>query len=164
MNQVTKYEPERMISGILLKCIDGRWTGADGIPPPETLLVIGTTRAIQCWRNQRPIRTYLERDGELPDLDALNTEIPEAEWEEGMDGHPRPPCQLNYVVYLLNSVSADTYTFANWAVGARIAWERLNDKLNWMQAMRGIQAMPLVKLDNGHSRPASAPRCLPSSA
>jgi hypothetical protein len=136
-----------MIVGAFTKFVDGRWS-AEGLTPPEPLLAIGATRAIQCWLNQKPVRTILEKDGPLPDIDALNAETSEEDWELGLDGKPRPPCQLSYVVYLLSPVTADVYTFANSTTGARTAWERLTDKFNWMRAMRGTDVMPLVKPDS----------------
>jgi hypothetical protein len=138
-----------MIVGILIKCVDGRWSDADGLAPPDQLLVIGTTKALQCWQEQRPIDTIVETPGEpLPDVDALNEKIPREDWGEGLDGNPRPPWQLNYVVYLLNPDTADTYTFANSTTGARIAVERLADKFKWMSAMRGAKVLPIIKLDS----------------
>src|SRR5262249_4078182 len=143
MNKIVKYE--RLIQGDLLKCVDGRWTPQ---PPPE-LLVVGTTRALQCCSGGMPIDTIVERSGEpLADIDELNSEIPQQEWKPGLDGKPRAPWQLNFVVYLANLQTADTYTFANSTTGARIAWQRLTDKIAMMQRLRGKDVTPLVRLES----------------
>ena len=84
----------------------------------------------------------------MPDIDELNAKIPENEWELGLNAKPRPPWQLNWVVYLLNPETADTYTFLNSTAGARIAVERLEDKFHWMRRMRGPGVVPIVRLDS----------------
>jgi hypothetical protein len=149
MTQIVKHSKSRLFVGVALKCVDGHWNDADGLIPPDQLLVIGTTKALQCWQEQKPIHTIVETPGEpLPDIDTLNEKIPREEWEEDLNGNPRPPWQLNYVVYLLDPDTADTFTWANSTTGARIAFERLTDKFTWMRAMRGANVLPLVKLDS----------------
>jgi hypothetical protein len=144
-----KNESPRLIRGLIAKCIDGRWNDADGHPLPERLLVVGTTRALQCWREQTPIDTIVEVPGEpLPNVDELNELIPKNEWETGLDGKPRPPWQLNYVAYLVAPDTADTYTYLNSTTGARIAVERLADRIEIMRRMRGADVMPIVALDS----------------
>jgi hypothetical protein len=146
---VKRNEAARLIQGVILKCVDGRWTDADGLTPPAQLLALGTTRALQCWREQKVLDTVIETPGEpLPDAAHLNKQIPQNEWEAGLDGKPRAPWQLNWVVYLLNVNTADTYTFLNSTTGARIAVERLADQFKWMRTMRGSNVMPIVKLDS----------------
>jgi hypothetical protein len=150
MSKLAKRETTRLIQGVILKCVDGRWLDAEGQTPPAQLLVLGTIRALQCWQEQKPIDTIIEAPGgePLPDVDELNAKIPEDEWEAGLDGKPRPPWQLNYVVYLIDPETADTYTFLNSTRGAQIAVERLSDKIKWMRAMRGANVTPIVKLDS----------------
>jgi hypothetical protein len=149
MSVAVKHESRRLIRGVIAKCNDGRWADKDGLPMPERLLVVGTTRALQCWREQMPIDTIVEVPEEpLPDVAGLNEQIPQNEWEAGLDGKPRPPWQLNYVVYLVNAETGDFYTYLNSTVGARIAFDRLNDRLEVMRRLRGINAMPVVALDS----------------
>jgi len=145
--QITKSN-ERMIIGVLTKCTDGKWLDSDGLAPPDKLLVVGMTKALQCWSEQKPVSTIMETATcPLPDVDALNAEIPESEWEEGLDGKPRPPWQKNYVVYLLDPQTASSFTFANSTMGARIGFERLHDKFTWMRKLRGSNVLPLVRLE-----------------
>jgi hypothetical protein len=144
-----KQDKPRLIQGVILKCVDGHWADSDGLTPSSELLVLGTTRALQCWKDKEVLDEIIERPGEpLPDVDELNEQIPQDEWENGLDGNPRPPWQLNYVAYLLDPKSADMYTFLNSTVGARIAVERLNNKLQWMRALRGENVAPIIKLDS----------------
>ena len=53
-NEVTREAP-RVIQGVILKCVDGRWEDRDGLPPPDTLMAIGTARCLQRWKDQQPV-------------------------------------------------------------------------------------------------------------
>jgi hypothetical protein len=150
-NQLTKQNRPRLIKGVILKCIDGRWEDGDGLPPPNEMLVVGKTRALQCWKGGEVLDTIIEQPGEpLSDVDKLNEQIPQQDWEPDKfnPGKLRAPWQLNFVIYLLDPESANTFTFLNTTVGARIAWERLSDKIDWMRKLRGANAFPIVRLEN----------------
>jgi hypothetical protein len=147
-NEVVSETP-RVIIGVVLKCRDGHWEDRDGLKPPDPLLVMGTGKCLQCWQEQQPVETIIERPGEpLPDVRELNAKVPETEWEMGLDGKPRPPWALNWIVYLMNPTTGDTWTFINSTTGARIAYERLHDKFTWMRALRGKNVVPVVELDS----------------
>jgi hypothetical protein len=150
MSTVSKHDKPRAIQGTMLKCIDGRWRDRDGLEPPSELLVVGTTRVLQCWGKERDLLDQvIEQPGEpLPDVADLNTQIPREEWGKGLDGNPRPPWSLNWAVYLIDPASASVFTFLNSTVGARIAVERLQDKMKWMRVMRGANVTPIIKLDS----------------
>jgi hypothetical protein len=139
---------ERLIHGSLLKCVDGRWSTQD-VPDMtgHQLLALSTAKAIQRWQNKEP-ETIVDSGTGLPDVDELNATIPRTQWELGLDGQPRPPWQREYAVYLLDVSDASIYTFANGTVGARIAWERLVDRVSWMRALRGAAVFPLITLDS----------------
>jgi hypothetical protein len=141
---------DRLIQGTIIRCVDGRWTTRDGTAfAPETrLLALAVTQALQHWHDQMPVETIIKHGSEpLPNVDELNAKIPEAEWEDGLDGNPRPPWVKQHVVYLLDPKDASLYTFINSTVGALIAVERLKDKVKWMRALRGAKVVPVVKLD-----------------
>ena len=141
---------DRIIHGEILRCVDGHWSLRDGtaINPDTLLLAIGTTEALQHWDGQIPLEDIRKRPGEaLPDVDELNAQIPRSEWKEGLDGQPRPPWQHAYVAYLVSVDDASLYTFVNGTIGARIAVERLQDKVKWMRALRGVNCAPLVRLE-----------------
>jgi len=141
---------DRVIQGDILKCVDGHYSLRDGtaVPPDTRLLAIATGDALQCWRDQTVIEVIPKRPGEeLPDIDALNGKVPRDQWEIGLDGQPRPPWQHVYLAYLINVQDASIYTFINNTIGCRIAVERLRDRMQWMQALRGKRVVPLVKPD-----------------
>jgi hypothetical protein len=157
MNKLVKRDKPRLIQGILLKCVDGKWTDGDGLTPPAEMLVIGITHALQCWgKDNEPLDWEIEEpDKPLPDPDALNSQIPEAEWGVDLNGRPRPPWAFNWVVYLLDPATATTYTYLNSTWGAQLAVERLEDRTKWMKALRGADVRSIVKLD---SRPMKIKR------
>ena len=67
------------------------WVDRDGLPIPETMLVIGYITVLRRWKEKRP--EYIS-EHPLPDPDELNKAIPIAEWETGLDGKPRRPWNL----------------------------------------------------------------------
>jgi hypothetical protein len=142
---------DRLIQGEILKCVDGHWSVRDGttIPPETQLLAIATGEALQCWHDQTVVDVIPKRPGQnLPDVKELNGKIPQEEWEMGLDGQPRPPWQHVFLAYLINIQDASMFTFINNTVGCRIAVERLQDRIQWMQALRGKRVVPLVKPDS----------------
>jgi hypothetical protein len=140
---------DRLIRGQFLRCVDGFWQNRDGVALPAgmRLLALHTARALQRWEDKRPTQTIIESEGSpLPDLDALNAEIPESQWEIGLDGNPRPPWSKQYVAYFLDIDDAGLYTYGNATIGARIAVLELEEKLRWMKVLRGENCLPLIKL------------------
>jgi hypothetical protein len=144
-NRLAKLKA-RLLQGIKAKCVDGRWS-ADDLPLPDTLLVVGTTRGLQCWKDSELLDELDERNGPLSDPDELNAKIPQEEWETGLDGKPKPPWALVYVVYLVDPESGEFYTFINSTFGAQLAHERLTQKLEMMARLRGVGVTALVKPD-----------------
>src|SRR6516162_11714955 len=87
---------DRLIKGAILKNIDGRWSAKDGtiLQDGELFLGLGTTEAVQGWQNNMPRDVIMKQPGEsLPDVDQLNEQIPQTDWEKGLNGLPRPPWQ-----------------------------------------------------------------------
>jgi hypothetical protein len=139
---------DRVIQGTLLRCVDGRWHDRDKLAVPSKLLALTTFTVVQRWRNQKPEPTIDGRVSALPGVGKLNAEIPEVEWEKGIDGKPRPPWQRSEVVYLLDEATAQKFTFASSTVGAQIAVEELRDRVKWMRVLRGAKVIPIVELAN----------------
>ena len=56
---VKRNEAARLIQGVLLKCVDERWTDADGLTPQAQMLALGTKReplprsATPCFSTRR---------------------------------------------------------------------------------------------------------------
>jgi len=141
----------RLIQGEILRFADGRWATKEGatMSADLQLIAVGMTRALQRWEAKMPVETLVETPGErLPDIDDLNAAIPVGEWEAGLDGKPRPPWVLQQVVYLIDPRTAAAFTYLNSTVGARIAVERLADKVARMRMLRGSRVLPVVKLDS----------------
>ena len=148
MKDLPTKEIPRIIQGVILKCVDGRWQDKDGLTPPDTLVAMGIARSARCWKARQPVHTIVETaDQPLPNVDDLNAKIPAKEYEKGLDGKPRPPWQVQFVVYLMDPVSGSSWTFINSTTGARIAYERLTDKFRWMRRLRGDNIVPIVRLD-----------------
>jgi len=154
MNEVSKRVKRRLMQGVKAKCVDGRWSDGDGVSMPPEMLVVGMHRVAQCWRDGEVLDEYWEDDGPLPDIDDLNAQIPQAEWEIAFD-KPRPPWGLYFVTYLVNPETADCFTFVSNSVGAKIAYERLVAKFEMMRRLRGCGVCPLVRLENRPMRIAS---------
>ena len=158
-NRLAKLK-SRLLQGIKAKCVDGRWS-ADDLSLPDTLLVVGTTHGLQCWKDGELLDELDERDGPLSDPDELNAKIPQKEWEPGLDGKPKPPWALVYVVYLVDPESAELYTFINSTFGARLAYERLTGKLEMMARLRGAGVTALVKPDCRQMKTKVGPKLRP---
>jgi hypothetical protein len=136
---------DRLIQGIIARWDAERgWHDRDGLPLPSPMIVLGTTQAIQRFRDKQCIKTITTKP--LPDVDELNAAVPKTEWELGLSGQPREPYQLFFVVYLLNPIDAQVYTYLNSTTGAEIAVERLASKIRNMRLLRGAPVSPVVTL------------------
>jgi hypothetical protein len=140
---------ERLIRGSILRFVDGQWADTSGAEPPKQLIALGTTKALQRWEVGKPTDIIMSRPGEpLPDVQELNSQVPEDEWEKGLDGKPRAPWVLQHVAYLVDPATAEAYTYLNGTFGARLAVERLAERVANMQRLRGVAALPIVKLES----------------
>src|SRR6516165_433511 len=141
---------DQAIKGPIVKCVDARWSVRDGteLKDGEPLLCFGTTQG-----NQRFIdnvsELILKQPGKpLPDVDELNEQIPTDEWEEGLNGEPRPPWQRVHVVYLIRLHDASILTFISGTAGARITYNALTSKVYNMKVLRGTSVAPIVQLSS----------------
>jgi hypothetical protein len=120
------------------------WVDRDGLPIPETMLVIGYITVLRRWKEKRP--EYIS-EHPLPDPDELNKAIPVAEWETGLDGKPRRPWNLTYVVYLVDLKTGALYTYAHDTYGAMQAYNALEEQIAVMRMLRGEHVFPIVHLE-----------------
>jgi hypothetical protein len=150
MNELAKRERPRLIQGLLAKCNDGQWRDGDGLPLPGKVLVFGIDRVLRCWGADNDLLDYeVEQSGQpLPDVDELNSKIPEEEWGSDLNNQPRPPWERCWRVLLLDLETASVYSFINGTTGARIAAERLEDRIRWMREIRGTAVVPIIQLDS----------------
>jgi hypothetical protein len=120
------------------------WVDRDGLPIPETMLVIGYTTVLRRWKEKRP--EYIS-EHPLPDPDELNKAIPIAEWETGLDGKPRRPWAITYVIYLVDLKTGALYTYAHDTYGAMQAYNALEEQIAVMRMLRGEHVFPIVHLE-----------------
>jgi hypothetical protein len=151
--------PDRLTRGQIAKWdAEKKWHDRDGLPLPTPMFVMGVTTALQRWQNQRP-QTISRKP--LPDPAQLNAAIPMNEWELDLTGRPRPPWQMVYVVYLVDLATGSPYTFASPTVGARIAFEQLQESVIITRALRGASVLPLVDLQQRPFKTNFGPKTRP---
>jgi hypothetical protein len=139
----------RIIRGVILSCTDGQWSAKDGteFSPDHQFIAMATAQAIQRWENEQVIEVIRKIPGQsLPSVDVLNSEVPQSEWEDGING-PRAPYQHVHIVYLLDPTDASIFTVINATVGMRMCYERLSERVKWMRSLRGDRIFPVVRLD-----------------
>jgi hypothetical protein len=142
---------DRLIRGVILKCVDGTWSDREGTEYPigTPMIVFGVAEALQYWRDQTVTETIVKIPGQsLPDLADLNGSIPKNEWEIGLNDEPRPPWQHAYLIYLLNPQDGAVFTLINSTIGMHICFDRIKDKVRYMRAIRGERVCPVVRLDS----------------
>jgi hypothetical protein len=122
---------------------DKTWSRADGSPIAERYLVVGFEHGLQRWRNGEVIDERFDRP--LPDINELNSKVPQKQWEKGMNG-PRPPWQDSFLITLFDPLSAETVTYAGSSTGASIAYSNLKEAVTNMRSYLGPSAMPMVTL------------------
>jgi hypothetical protein len=58
-------------------------------------MVVGYVTILRRWKDNKP-EDITEHP--LPDPEELNATIPQSEWDIGLDGRPRKPWALTYVI------------------------------------------------------------------
>lgn len=142
---------DRLIRGVIARCVDGNWKDADGtaLSSDVRLVAWATGECLQRWSKKMPVETIVKKPGiPLPDVDELNAAIPQREWEKGIDNKPRPPWGRQVIVYLLDAATGAEWTFISGTVGAAIAVERLRRQTGNMRMLRGARVVPIVTLGN----------------
>jgi hypothetical protein len=155
---LTTYEPKaedtdgfygspnsgRLLKGTLIKWADTtHWVDRDGLTPPSPLLVVAINEILQRWKDGK---AEIINEKPLPDPARLNSTIPIAEWERGIDNTPRPPWAHVVVVYFVSLATGEFFTHASATTGAHIAYDALKEAVVTMRALRGARVMPIVNL------------------
>jgi hypothetical protein len=120
------------------------WVDRDGLPMSSPILVVGYTTVLRRWKDNKP-EDITEHP--LPDPEQLNLAIPVAKWELGMDGKPRKPWALTYVIYMVNLKNGALFTYANSTFGAMLCYTQLEEQVAVMRMLRGEQVYPIAKLE-----------------
>jgi len=120
------------------------WVDRDGLLLPPIVLVIGYDTVLRRWKDKKP--EYITGHP-LPDPEQLNAAIPMAEWEIGLDGKPRKPWALTYVIYLVDLNTGALFTYAHDTFGAMLAYNALEERIAVMRVLRGEHVFPIVRLE-----------------
>jgi hypothetical protein len=121
-----------------------KWVDRDGLPIPSTpKLVLGMRTIPRRWLDKKPIDVI---EHPLPDVDELNASVPKP-WPAGLNGQEEPPYARYYVVHFCDPQTGALYTFANKTYGSKLAYERLEEQVSVMRALRGANVVPVVLLD-----------------
>jgi hypothetical protein len=148
---------DQVRNGEILKFVDGRWSprGGPELPHGTKMLFGGMLKALQHWEFQALIDEIVEKPGEhLPSAKKLNAEIPQSEWEPGLDGKPRPPWALYYVFYLINDEDGCAFYHSNCTWGQMLAYHELENKLA-IDEVKGLRGIPILEL---HSKLMPTPK------
>jgi len=154
MNTPTSIPPtggnlrQRLLRGTLLKWTENTgWLDRDGVRPADgPYLLWGLEQGLQRWQNQTVVDEIIDKP--LPDVNELNASIPQAEWETGLDGHPRPPYVHQHAAYLLDPNDGQFYTLINSTVGMRMLWESLGQRWENIRHLRGPDVVAVVSLSD----------------
>jgi hypothetical protein len=142
----TAPEPRKLLKGDLIRINDGVAKLRDGSVPPPELLVTDLFTANRRWSEQKVIEVELETEEGLRDIDELNAAIPQESWERGLDGKPRAPWERVFGLYMTDTREAGSYTFLNSTFGARLAFERLRERIGNMSRIRNQAVLPIVRI------------------
>jgi hypothetical protein len=144
---------DRVTRGTIAKWTNSTgWVDRDGLPLPTTVLVIGFFTCLRRWQDKKP---EYKTEHPLPDPEALNAAIPISEWERGLNGEPRPPWKLTYVVYMIDAgVTGALYTWQGDSYGAMLAYNLLEEAFAVSRMMRGPHVFPIAELQK---RPWKSP-------
>jgi hypothetical protein len=140
---------ERAIIGQLVRFTnEGQWLLPEQIQLTKRLIVVNARRTVTKWgKDKKPVETIFLKAGEkIPDLEKRNEETPKSEWVEGFDGKPKGPWQAQHIVYMVDPVSIDQYSYPTSTTGGGIAVRELIDRIIWMRRFRGNTVYPIVQL------------------
>jgi hypothetical protein len=90
---------------------------------------------------------FLEPDEPWPDVKALNNAAPRSEWRDSF-GTMVGPWECSWVIYLLNPLTGDKFTYVTGTTGGHMAVGDLSDKIKVMRRLRGMRVYPVVTLSD----------------
>jgi hypothetical protein len=144
-------QDRRVIQGVRLRFTnDFTWINDDDqeIASDLELVVVDRVRVLQKWINQAPVKEetrFLEATEKWPDVEAMNEAAPRSEWRDGPDGRPQGPWQCQWVIYLLDLITLDKYTYPTNTTGGHILVGDISDRIKTMRRPRG-HVYPVVQL------------------
>jgi hypothetical protein len=142
--------PGGVIQGGLIRFSnEATWEFRDGeeVSASLELIAVDIIRVVQKWLDGMPVETHVLGPGQkFLDVQTLNDNAPKEEWTTGPDGKSRGPYQAQYLVYLINPLTMDKYTYATGTTGGGICVRDLADKVKWMRRLRGEQVYAVITL------------------
>jgi len=118
-----EFADRNMLRGQLPKFIDGIWSlGGQQLPREGKYAVVGVKACMVRWEDQRPVEYIFARpSGLLPHRESLSHQD-KGEWPAGPDGQPSDPWRNTRFIYLVNTATAEDFTYTNSTLGTRKAY------------------------------------------
>jgi hypothetical protein len=139
-----------LIQGLTKYTKDDTWEREDEeIPEDRKLIVAGVKRLVQKWIAARPVETIVLQPGQkFPDVKEMNDREPRENWTDGPDGNPRGPWQAQTVLYLVDPMTMEKYSYPTGTVGGQIAIRELVEKIDTVRRLKGDGIYAVVTLSN----------------
>ena len=128
---------------------DGKWRLPGQVELTKPVIAVNVRRSIIKWgkdKKKPPETIFLKAGEKIPDLKKKNEETPKSEWVTGFDGKPKGPWEAQHVVYMIDPISIDQYSYPTSTIGGGIAVRELIDRILWMRRFRGNKVYPIVQL------------------
>jgi hypothetical protein len=138
-------QKQRTVIGSFVKFVEGEWSiGGVPLDPNYRPIVIDIDHGLQHWKDGELVDERFEKP--LEDIDELNKQIPQEQWEIFPSGQRKPPWTHAYKFYLLDDVHGGRATYIANTVGAMIAYADLKDRMKWIRRLRGANTWDRVQL------------------
>jgi hypothetical protein len=145
-------QSRRVIQGVRVAFTnDFDWVDSNDetISRDRELIMVDRTRVLQKWIDQIPAEThFLKPDEKWPDVKAMNDAAPKSEWREGPDGKPQGPWSCQWVIYLVDPLTLDKFTYPTNTTGGHIAIGDISDRIKNMRRFRGEHVYPVITLSD----------------
>jgi hypothetical protein len=147
-------EPQsrRVIQGTRLAFTnDFEWVDSNDetILRDRELIMVDRVRVLQKWIDQMPVETrFLEPNERWPDIKAMNEAAPRSEWREGPSGESQGPWSCQWIIYLVDPLTLDKFTYPTNTTGGHIAVGDISDRIKNMRRFRGEHVYPVITLSD----------------
>src|SRR6516165_6585134 len=113
------------------------------------LIMVDRVRVLQKWIDQMPVETrFLEPNEKWPNTKAMNEVAPRSEWREGPSGEPQGPWSCQWIIYLVDPLTLDKFTYPTNTTGGHIAVGDISDRIKNMRRFRGEHVYPVITLSD----------------
>jgi hypothetical protein len=145
-----------IIQGTLTKFTnEAEWVTGNGDPMSheQELIVIDLLRIVQKWIDQKPVETIIVPPGEkFPNVKAMNEKCPKSEWRENLNREMVGPWQMQYVVYLIDAITLDKFTYPTSTIGGGMCCRAIAEKVAWMRKYKGPKVSAVITLSDTFMR------------